>query len=181
MKKLSEFAKWIIGGIVAFVAAVLSYIFREKRDINKHKKAIHYKPKSGKEKERSSTVNTRNLPREELLSYYISNHAAEFGIIPDKRSMQALVKATVTEDISHRCATFERCVDIASKFLTILEKDTRQQMFVCMSKGKKCPSLVILIYSDDILNISVVPSNKKKKTAKAVLANLQKYLHTHIK
>lgn len=181
MKKLSEFAKWIIGGIVAFVAAVLSYIFHEKRAVNKHKKAIHFKPKSGKEKERSSTVNTRNFSREGLLSYYISNHAAEFGIIPDKRSIQSLVKASVTEDITHRCATFESCADNISESITILEKDARQQMLVCLSKNKKCCFLIILIYSDGILNVSVVPSNKKKKNAKAVLADLQNHLHKHIK
>lgn len=170
MKKLTEPLKWLFGGIIAAIIGIITFIFGEKRSINKHQKATNYKPKS---KQKHSISPTLDLSKEETLIHYLTAFASELNLIPNKRSLKKLLESAETVSVPLNGESFEECLTKVAGFIKILEIDNSRRMLACHYVSNSVAGLVLVNYIPEALNITAMPNTRKKKDAQAMIESFR--------
>lgn len=169
MKKLTDTAKLILTGIIAAVVAVITFIFGEKKSINKHFKLIALKKRRRGE---APLAFEAWYPEE-----YIQNNPHFFKGFSRKIYKKAGSK-TITKEYRFKGEDpYFAMYSMLDKHGAILEEDEERGVIigaVYTDAGRSKPAVVRIIVDDETLAVSALSATMKIKESKKALKLIEK-------
>lgn len=158
--RLTETIKKIFLAIFTAIAAAVTFIFREKHDLNKHKKNIHFVPNEKNDDAKTSPIDVTDTHVSQLSEKRISEKrideklpeiiirfADRLRIKPIEKVVAKIVGQCVSEqfDVSTE-NPFKQTMLLASKYGIILDYDEETQIVISeipLRRGIKKTALVV--------------------------------------
>lgn len=171
MKKLTDAIAWVFAGFIAAITALITFIFREKKDINKHMKLVDL------EKKRNMQNSVDKDTQDELV-YFLSKYSVLLHGPQSKRKIEKLKTKAVFETITVKTDyTYDILKEILSKYGQCLEYNEEKHIsgyVIYLDKRKKHPLLFISNISNTEMKMAVVCIKGFQRRAKSALKRISK-------
>lgn len=166
--RLTETIKKIFLAIFTAIAAAFTFIFREKHDLNKHKKNIQFVPNEKTDDANTGRIDVADTHVSQLsektidekLPEIVVRFADRLRIKPTEKRVAKIVGQSVSEQFDVPTESpFKRTMLLASKYGIILDYDEETQVVIgkiSLGRGIKKTALVVFWCSGGHVGIKML-------------------------
>lgn len=184
--RLTETIKKIFLAIITVIAAAFTFLFREKHDINKHKKCIQLVPNEKNDDSNTGHIDVKDIHVSQLsekiidekLPEFIIRYADRLKVKPTEKKIAKIVGHCVAEQFDVPTENpFKQTMLLAAKYGIILDYDAKTQVVISeipLGRGIKKTTLVVFWCSGGHVGIKMLMKDHSAGSEENARKMLQK-------